>query len=308
VVVPVGAGLTAGIGVFSVAGLGTKYDASLYNGPHSDSYQMLRVAPALAYKVNEFLSAGVTVNAMWAQLQYDVASGAPFGQAPHDTASAFGIGATLGVKVTPLRELAVGLAYETRSHFQDFSFDVPAGTRLTPVGPASFPAGTDKLQFDQPAVASAGVAYRVVAPLLVAVEVQWINWSDTFGRNLPKYTSDNTKTGSLPLNTHWSDQVVYKVGAEAAASRALKVRAGFSHGKTPLDSGRAVENILLPAVTEDHFTAGLGWNATSALTVNVAGMYSPRARVSGSNLAQGIVSYQTSMAQYAVELGGAWKF
>jgi long-chain fatty acid transport protein len=308
VVVPLGAGLTAGIGAFSVAGLGTDYAANLYSSPSSDKYQMLRVAPAIAYKVHDALSVGVTFNAMWAQLQYDVASGAPFGQAPHDTSSSFGLGATVGVKVTPLRELTVGLAYETRSSFQDFSFDVPAGTRLTPAGPVAFPGGTDKLQFDQPAVATAGVAWRVVAPLLLAFEVEWINWSDTFGHRLPKYTSDVTRTGSLPLDTSWGDQWVYKVGTEVAVSRALKVRAGFNHGKTPLDAGRAVENILLPAVTENHFTLGLGWDATATLSVNLAGMYSPRARLSGSNLDQGIVAYETSMEQYAIEVGGSWRF
>ena len=308
VVVPLGAGLTAGIGVFSVAGLGTEYTANLYSSVSSDKYQMLRVAPAIAYKMNDVLAVGVTLNAMWAQLQYDVASGAPFGQASHGTASAFGIGATVGLKVTPVKQLTIGLAYETRSSFQDFSFDVPAGTRLTPAGPVAFPGGTDKLQFDQPPVATAGVAYRVIAPLLLAFDLEWIKWSDTFGHNLPKYTSDVTRTGSLPLDTSWGDQLVYKIGAEVALSQAVKVRAGFNHGKTPLDASRAVENILLPAVTEDHFTVGLGWSATDALSVNLAGMYSPRAKLSGSNLGQGIVAYETSMEQYAVDLGVAWRY
>ena len=200
------------------------------------------------------------------------------------------------------------LAYENRSSFQDFSFDVPAGTRLTPAGPVAFPGGTDKLQFDQPPVATAGVAYRVIAPLLLAFDLEWIKWSDTFGHNLPKYTSDVTRTGSLPLDTSWGDQLVYKIGAEVALSQAVKVRAGFNHGKTPLDASRAVENILLPAVTEDHFTVGLGWSATDALSVNLAGMYSPRAKLSGSNLGQGIVAYETSMEQYAVDLGVAWRY
>jgi long-chain fatty acid transport protein len=308
IVVPLGAGLTTGIGVFSVAGLGTEYAANLYSSVSSDKYQMLRVAPAIAYKANDVLSVGVTLNAMWAQLQYDIASGAPFNQAPHDTASSYGIGATIGIKVTPVRQLNIGVAYETRSWFQDFSFDVPADTRLTPLGPVGFPGGKDKLQFDQPAVATAGVAYRPVAPVLLALEVEWINWSDTFGHKLPRYTSDTTVTGSLPLDTSWRDQLVFKIGAEVALAPTLKLRAGFNHGKTPLDAGRAVENILLPAVTEDHFTIGAGWQATDALSVNVAGTYSPRARVSGANLTQGIVAYETSMTQYAVDLGIAWRF
>ena len=76
----------------------------------------MRFTPGAAYKINDYVAVGVTLNAMWATMEWNVASG--MGQAPHDTSSSFGIGATVGVKVTATPWLGFGLAYETRSFFQ----------------------------------------------------------------------------------------------------------------------------------------------------------------------------------------------
>jgi hypothetical protein len=69
--------------------------------------------------------------------------------AEHETASSFGHGATLGVKVTPVQMLSLGAPPETRSHFRDLSFDVPGGK--------------DELRFDPPQVLTLGVARSVPA-------------------------------------------------------------------------------------------------------------------------------------------------
>ena len=63
----------------------------------------------------------------------------------------------------------------------------------------------------------------------------------------------------------------------------MMLRAGYNYGKMPLDSGRAFENIAFPAVSEQHFTAGLGLNLTKKLTLNIGGMYSPTVKLTGSN-------------------------
>jgi len=310
VVIPLGGGLTAGIGAFGVGGMGVDYKSGLYSGVTLTSYQNLRVAPAIAYKAADMFSIGLAFNGSWAQMKYDVASG--FGQMPHDTANSFGWGATVGAKFTPMKELTFGVAYETKSDFQDFEFKIPAHT--PPGAPGQIPAGTDKLAFDQPAVASAGVAYRPVPAFVAAFDVEWINWSNVMGKNQPKYSNmdpsgQGSTTGALPFNMSWSDQWVFKVGLEEAISPAFKLRLGFDYGKNPLKADRAFENIAFPAVAESHFTAGCGWQATESLAVNLGAMYSPQASISGANAAQqGLLAYTTNMSQYSVDLGIGWKF
>ncbi|MBK9519459.1 MAG: outer membrane protein transport protein [Anaeromyxobacter sp.] len=307
VVLPLGAGFTAGVGAYGVGGMGVDYKTNLYNGSTLTSYQQLRLAPALAYKVSDALSFGVTLNAMWAQMEYDVASG--FGQLPHDAANSFGVGATVGAKFTPVKDFTIGLAYETESYFQEFEFTIPAHPGADPLGnPVNFPGGVDTLKFNQPAVASIGAAWRVVPAFLLAVDVQLIEWSKTNGPNQPKFTNDTSLTGSMPFNLTWSDQVVYKVGVAVDATDALTIRAGYNYAENPLDPSRAFENIAFPAVAEHHVSLGLGWAFSDALAVNLAGTYSPKTTLKGSNPQQGLLSYETAMSQLSFDAGLAWKF
>jgi long-chain fatty acid transport protein len=305
--------LTAGLGVFGVAGMGVDYAANLYNGPTLTSYMQGRFTPAAAYRVNDRLTLGVTVNLMVAQMEYDVAAGA--GQAAHDTATSVGAGATFGVKFTPVKRVTLGAAYETRSWFQDFSFTVPE--RPNPMLPGTtIPGGSDELAFDQPQSATVGVAVTPVDALLLAVDVQWIDWSSTMGDGLPQYSSDPSATGAMPFDMGWSDQWVVKVGTQVMPTARLALRAGYNYGKMPLDPDRAFENLAFPAVTEHHLTAGFGYALGQKLNVNVAAVYALNAKIDGANAAppppmgdgQGIASYSTEMSQLVLDMGLCYRF
>ncbi len=304
--IPLGSGLTLGLGLFGVAGMGVDYPANLYGGKTYTSYLQARFAPAIAYRINDMWSVGLTLNAMLAQMKWDVAAG--FGQVPHDTANSLGYGATLGVQFRPVKAVTVGVAYETKSAFQDFEFDVPSHVVPTPGGPVTVPGGKDKLDFDQPAVATLGVAVSPVEMLLVAADVEWIQWSSTNGANKPKFTNDTNLTGAMPWNMGWKDQWVLKLGAQAAATKELTVRVGYDYGKLPLDKDRAFESIAFPAIAEHHITAGVGYAFSPEVTANLGGMYAPKAKLSGSNPNQGLASYETTMSQYSIDLGVSWRF
>jgi long-chain fatty acid transport protein len=295
-VLPLGNNLSAGIGAFGTAGMGVTYDPDLFGSPLETSYMQLRVAPALAWKTAQF-SVGLAVNLAWAQMSYDAASA--MGMLPHDTAGSFGYGATIGVKFAPTKTVALGLSYETKTTFQDFSFDLGA-------------AGTDELKFDQPGVLAGGVAWQASPALALAFDVEWIQWSATSGENQPEYTSGPSAGSPMSFNMDWSDQVVFKVGAEFAVTPAWKLRAGYNYGQQPLNADRLFENVAFPAIAEHHVSLGLGWNATETLAVNLAGTYSPESTVSGSAMLAAppapMATYTTSMSQYAIDLGVGWKF
>jgi long-chain fatty acid transport protein len=238
--------LSAGIGVFGVAGMGVDYPANLYSGRTYTSYLQARFTPGFAYRVHEMLSLGVTANVMVAQMKYDVASGV--GQALHDTATSFGLGATFGAKFTPVKMLTLGVAYETKSSFQDFTFTVPE--RPNPFAPGTtIPGGTDKLDFDQPQAVTVGLSVTPLEWLLLAADAQWINWAQTMGQGLPRYSTDPNATGAIPFDMNWRNQWVFKFGTQVTAARGLTVRAGYNYGRMPLDPNRAFENLAFPAVT-----------------------------------------------------------
>ncbi len=307
---PIDENLVVGIGAFGVSGMGVDYGQNLYGGPTYTSYLQARLAPAVAFRVNERLSLGVTLNAMLAQVSWNVASG--FGQQAHETDSALGIGATFGAKYAVADWLALGAAYETRSYFQDFTFNIPAHTAYDPATfqPVSVPAGTDKLSFDQPMTASFGFALTPIEPLLVAADAQWIDWTQTNGANKPAYSQN--QSAAIPWNLGWKNQWVFKVGVQVAALEKLKLRGGYNYGRMPLVADRAFENIAFPAISEHHFSLGAGYDF-GRVTVNVGGTYSPKATLSGANAdypangGQAIQSYTTSMSQYAIDGGLVWK-
>ena len=289
-IIPINDKFSFGIGAYGVAGMGVDYAQNLYSGVTYTSYSQMRFAPGLSYKINDMISVGAVVNIMYATMEFNAASG--FGQQAHMGASSFGYGATIGVLVKPIDILQIGLAYETKSIFQDFSFNTTAGE--------------DTLEFNQPQVATIGLGLKPIKDLLIGFDVEWIRWSETNGQNLPKYKSN--ASSAMAWNLNWSDQFVYKVGVQYTVIPMLVLRAGYNYGKMPLDSNRAFENIAFPAISEHHFTAGIGINVTKQFTLNFGGMYSPVAKISGSNPAQGISSYETEMSQYSIDMGITYTF
>jgi long-chain fatty acid transport protein len=301
--------LALGIGVAGVAGMGVDYKADLMGSKTMTSYSNMRVAPAAAYEVVPGLSLGVAVNLMWAQMKYGFAgSQPPDGPAmqPRPAQDAFGWGATVGVQYKPIDLLTVGAAYETVSDFQDFEWSIPAHTNYLAGAPMAVPGGKEKLAFDQPQMFTFGVGVKPVPVLLVAADVEWINWSATMGKDKPKFGKSATDqfmtTGAMAFNMDWSDQWVFKLGAQVEATKDLKIRAGYNYGKSPLNASRAFENVAFPAIAEHHVTLGAGYDF-GRFSLNLAGVYVPEAKLTGGNADQGIPAYTTKMSQLEVDVG-----
>lgn len=305
--------LTLGFAALGTAGMGVDYAGGadgLFGSRTYTNYMNMRVAPAASYKVTEALSVGGALNVNYAMMSFLAGP-----MVKRETAGALGLGATIGATFAVNPMLTFAAAYESKSSYQDFEFDVPAHTAFfgfDGTGAPIFqpvPGGKETLDFDQPAVATVGAAIRPIDGLLLAADVEWINWSDTNGENQPEFTSDQAATAWMPWNLDWSDQVVFKLGAQYAvqAVKGLAVRAGYNYGKSPLNEDRAFENVAFPAIAEHHFTVGAGYDA-GPLTVNVAAQYSPEATLQGSDPMMGIGAYEARMSQLAFDLGVAYRF
>ncbi|MFO0584520.1 MAG: outer membrane protein transport protein [Anaeromyxobacter sp.] len=307
---PLGDKLAFGVGVVGVAGMGVEYPADLFGSTTKTSYMQLRVAPGVAMKLPAGLSAGLTLNAGYAMMEYAVAGSAPPngpGMQPRKQAGAMGVGATVGLQWSPLPIVTVGAAYETKSNFKDFEFDIPAHQLATQQGMVSIPGGTEKLAFDQPAVLTVGGMVKPLPGFTVAADVEYVFWSQTNGKDQPKFTTDPNMTGAMAFNMNWDDQLVLKVGAELPVFPLVKLRVGYNHGKMPLDATRAFENVAFPAIAENHYTAGLQVKV-GPVAVNAAAVYSPEAKLAGAQALQGISAYETKMSQIAIDLGASMSF
>lgn len=312
-VVPVDDRLTAAVGVYGVAGLGVDYPQDLFGSKTYTSYAQVRFAPAASYRILPNLSVGAALNLMYSTLEYSLSGG--MGSPPRDMGVAYGIGATVGLHWQATEALAFGLAYETRSRFQDFAFNVPAHQAVVGIDAtgapitAAFPGGVEELEFDQPSQATLGVGLRPLPSLLLAADLAWIGWSETFGRGAPRLLSDPALTGGRPLDLHWSDQWVVKVGAEWSPASSLALRAGWNYGAHPLDRSRALENLILPALAEHHFTVGAGIGLGKA-TIQLAAMYAPEVALEAAlpGAPQLLAGYRTRVTELAVDAGLSYRF
>lgn len=301
--------ITLGFAALGTAGMGVSYEASqsegLYMSRTYTNYINMRFAPGASYRLSDALSVGLAANVQYAMMSFEAG-----GMHPRDRVGALGLGATLGLTYKVAEQLTLAAAYESKSFFQNYEFDIPSHQVMTPTGPQTVPGGTDELDFDQPQVATIGVAARPIEGLLVAIDAQWINWSDTNGLDEPTFENDTNQTGGRPWNLDWSDQMVFKIGAQVdvPAVKGLKARVGYNYGANPLNEDRAFENIAFPAVSEHHFTVGAGYDA-GKLSVNVAALYSPEATLKGSNpMEQGIVAYESRMSQLLFDVGVAYRY
>lgn len=278
--------LTVGVAALGIAGLGVDYPTELMGAETMTSYSNMRFAPAVSYKLTDRLAVGAALNLMYAMMEYDV--GGAMGMVPHEQAGSFGFGGSVGLTYRPVDMVTLGLAYESRSFFQDFEFEVGGATQA--------------LEFDQPMVATFGAAVRPIEALLLAADVQWINWSDTMGENLPEWSAN--PAGEMPWNMNWDDQVVLKLGAQYAATKSLKLRAGYNYGKTPISPDGSMEAVAFPAISEHHFTVGAGYDV-GAFTVNASALYSPEKTVASAG---NFFPYETSMSQLGFDLGVSYRF
>lgn len=282
--------LSFGVGVYGVAGMGVDYDldALSFNLMYS-SYSQMRFTPAAAYKINNMVSVGLTLNLMYATMEYSMYSTDYSSQVTNMTASAFGAGVTIGVKVMPVKMLAIGIAYESPGWFQDFKFNQFTNA-----------VSRNRMEFEQPMNATIGFSFMPMETLTIAFDVQWIAWSQTNGNNKPKFTGGN-------MDMDWSDQIVYKLGIQFAPIQLLTIRVGCNYSENPLpsstkDSAQMGANAMFPALAEWHFTAGLGFRLSEKIDLNIGGMYSPEKSMSVSTMGD------VKMSQYSIDLGLACRF
>lgn len=264
--------MSLGVSVFGNGGMNTTYadgDHFFAGGSGAtvgiDLMQMF-IAPTIAYKVNEQLSVGASLNliaqAFEAQgLQAFGVMDATGGDLGRDYS--FGASVRVGALYQVNNAVTLGATYQSKGsmgEFEDYAM--------------LFPNGGD---FDIPASYGVGVALKASDKLDIAFDVVRIDYSgvDVTG-NLAKYSL-------FMVNQHgfgWDDQTVFKLGAAYKFSSDLTLRAGVNYGEQPIDLAAAPAfmedigfdlNTLAPGVVETHLT--LGFTKSLSADSSITGSY-----------------------------------
>lgn len=276
-----GAASAFGVGFLGLAGFGVDYPQTATNpitapqpagfGRVYSNYAYMKVPLSFAYQVSTNLSVGASLNAGRATLTAN-----PAGFATPDCASAtncffpsvnadsaWGFGATVGLlwKATPTFNF--GLSYATEQDFEDFEWHT---TVANPSLPTFGRDRTVTFQLNAPAQLVAGIGWRPSSNLAVALDGKQIFYEDTEGFK-----------DVLGLR----DITVISLGLQYQATPGVTIRLGGNHGDSAIESDRVFFTVPVPAVFEDHITAGLGVRVTPSLVANLGYYHVFENRVSG---------------------------
>ena len=240
--------LYLGMALGGIAGMGVNVPdiAAVAGGqPVVTTKQVFRFSPAAAFKVNEALTLGGSLNIVNQSLAMSLAAMTNPGPPPTFTQvnlpqnQQFGFGATLGAtyKINP--KLQAGLVWTSKTDISEMEY-------YTPTGMTSF-------DMDMPASLAFGLAFKPMPGLLVEVDVKRIFFNDVMNSidvtNPPAGLPD-------PIRFGWDDQTVYAIGVKKEMGK-MAVSVGFNYGKSPIGTEDVNYNLGSMAIVEKHLSFGL---------------------------------------------------
>lgn len=258
----------------------------------------LFIVPNYSRKIGERTSIGIAPVLAGQRFRADgLRAFAQFSNAPDKTsdngfALSYGYGARIGFLTGVIPGFGFGASYQTRIRMTEL--DEYAGLFAEEGG------------FDIPSTWNIGLSAHVSSDLRLVVDYQRINFGEvrsvgnTFDTNdfvnncaRPRLLAGLGFGGSTDPSPSclgsatgpgfgWQDVGVVKLGAQYRFA-AFKFRAGYSRADQPIPDDEVLFNILAPAVQEEHFTAGVAYQYSHRLGIELAAMYAKANPVRGKN-------------------------
>lgn len=271
-----------GMGFLGLAGFGVDYPQDPGNpilapqprgfGRVYANYQLMKVPTILAWQLSDNFSFGLSLNAARASLTADPAGFANpdcsgpagpcyFPSVNTDSAWGFGLGVGAYWKISPA--FALGASYSSETEFEDFEWNsAHANPGLANFGTAE----KIKLQLNMPAMAIVGLGWTPTDRLSVALDGKWINYENTEGfKDILGFEDIN----------------VAEIGVQYKATERFALRAGYNKADNAIPAERTFLTVATPAIFEEHYTVGLGVQASEYLTLNAAYYHVPENAITG---------------------------
>lgn len=298
------------ISVFGNGGMNTDYESGvpLFNATGARTginLMQLFIVPSIAYKLTPDHAVGIALNLV-AQgfeakgLQNFLGSTEnPAGLTNNGMDWAFGAGIRVGWtgKVSDKATLAATYQMRTRmSEWDDYS--------------GLF---AEQGSFDIPSNYGVGLVLEPSDGLIFALDIMRINFSevDSVGNPLANLFAGNPLGSDAGPGFGWKDSNIVKIGVEFPYSNKLTLRAGYLHGRQPVEPSETLFNVLAPAVVEDHITFGGTWSLDKDREVTLMYMHAFENDVQGSGSIPGPFGggeVNIKMVQDALGIAMSWKY
>lgn len=280
--------LTLGMGLGGISGMGVDFSDTM-PAPGNQSLvttkQFFKVAPGFAYRVNDRLAVGATINLNYQSLAMSGFS--PGGRFDLPQNQVFGWGVTAGAIWKFAPTLQFGAAWSSKQNMSDFEWNTPNG-KIT-------------MGMDAPQSLTVGLAWKPVRGLLIEGDIKRIGFADVM--NSVSVGRPAGYAGAVPaaMPFGWSNRTIYAVGIQKDVGDKMQVRAGFNYGKSPIGSEDVNANLGSLAVVEKHLALGISRKFSDKVTGSLSYVHAFKNSVSSSaapfntiELKQNLVNMQIS--------------
>ncbi len=261
--------LTLGFGTLSYFGLAEDYGNSWAGRYYVQKGTLLGISfmPAASFKVNEWLSIGGGLNAMFGYLDSQVALntlGPTDGQMKIKD-EAWGFGGNAGILIQPRPGTHIGVNYLSAVKL-DFSAK-PGFNNLGPLGalPLFQNPPTLNLGITVPQSVMVGGYQELNDRWALLADVGWQNWSK-FGQVAIGY--DTANPGSLTTQLHYQDTWHGAMGVQYKASEQWRFTGGFAYDTSAISD--ANRTVTAPIGEAYRFGFGAFWKVSQSMDLGAA--------------------------------------
>lgn len=257
-------GMSWGIMVNALGGMNTDYrtGASGVGSPQTVDLSGVIVAPTMSFALGKNASIGASLLIGYENLRVrNLFGGTTGSNGTTDEGSTVAYGVKLGADFKVTDGISVGAVIQPKMSADDFAF---FSAFLTSMG------FTGDAELVLPNIAGVGAKFGIGKNVDIVTDLLWYQWT---GVDVFEFFG-------------WEDQIVFKAGVEFRPTAKLALRAGYNYGKSPIEGGNrtgnggmdaAFANFAFPAISEHHFTVGLGYKMDKSMTINAYYLHSPEA-------------------------------
>lgn len=341
-------GLTLGIGAFAQGGLGTEYGNSsflsraaggLNTGLENSSRLLVLNIPFVAsYQVNDKLTVGGSIDAMWQGLNLNLLlgagqvgsligsgrvkgsllpvlgglpdmRGAHFGLTKNEPLASgvesWGFGGRLGMTYKVSKDTMFGLDYAIESQMNDMEGRATL-TAIDGIAGQIPLQGAIKLRnFQMPAKLDLGLSHRINDQWMMAVDVSQVFWEHAMKDISVGFVTDSGQTLDIQLPQNYKDQTILAFGV-AYQTGNWTLRSGARLATQALRS----ETLLaaIPATPRKHISAGFSYAFSKDDSVDFAYSHAFKESMGNASLPNTADSIQTTHSQNNATIGYTRRF
>lgn len=171
-------------------------------------------------------------------------------------------------------------------------------------------------EFDYPPFGNIGLAWHIVKNFVVAADVEkiWNKDISNYGRSHDALVNGTCQTdqstcmgGSNGAGFGWSNDVIYKLGAQWQITEKTALRAGYNHAGKVLSSTYATENMVTPgALIRDLFTAGITQQISKKDFITGVLTFIPKQSINSLNEFSGTEKQTVNLDASGIGVGVSW--